>query len=131
MNPNHGSDGKFVAGSSAAAGTGDHAAVSPSLATRNVSGRAVPRAVPVTRHANAVSLGTEKPMSAREERVALNRRADESLYHSNTKALPANRDLIGTRIAPGRLDPRTSVPVSVGSGAKPRVRVKATRNYGL
>jgi hypothetical protein len=58
---NHDERGRYSVGSSAAAGSGDHLAVSPSPAVRNVSGRAVPRSKPVTRHSGAQSVGTDKP----------------------------------------------------------------------
>ena len=61
MNKNHDQQGRFSSGSDAGAATGDHAAVSPRLDVRNVSGRAVPRSKPITRHAGVPSVGTDKP----------------------------------------------------------------------
>lgn len=60
-NQNHDERGRFASGSNSGAATGDHAAVSPRGDVRNVSGRAVPRSKPVTRHAGAQSVGTDKP----------------------------------------------------------------------
>jgi hypothetical protein len=130
-NPNHDDRGRFASGSEAAAGTGNHQAVSPSTATRNVPGHGnVARSKPVVRHAGVQSLGTDTPSrlsAAAQERVTLNKRADASLYHQT--GIPATRDLIGTRTTPGKLDPRTSTLVK--GGPKPRIRVKATPDYGL
>jgi len=59
-NTNHDERGRFASGSNSGAATGDHLAVSPSTATRNVPGHGnVPRSKPVARHANAPSVGTE------------------------------------------------------------------------
>jgi hypothetical protein len=121
-NPNHDNRGRFASGSEAAAGVGDHTAVSPSTATRNVPGHGtVARSNPVARHAGAVSLGTERPMSAKEERRALNIRADASLYHKLDN--PPGAHLLGSIIQPGKLNPANSTLVS--GGPKPRIRVKA------
>ena len=60
MNPNHDEKtGQFSSGSSGAAATGDHQAVSPSATARNVAGRTVDRSRPVTRHNGARSVGTD------------------------------------------------------------------------
>ncbi len=124
-NPNHDEHGRFASGSSGAAASGDHLATSPSMATRNVAGRTVPRSQPVTRHAGAPSVGTERRLtSSAAERVALNRRVDEGHYPTASNAdVGMKTALIGSRIAPGKLDPRLSTLVS--GSAKPRVRVKA------
>jgi hypothetical protein len=58
-NSNHDERGRFSSGSDSAAGKGDHAAVSPHPALRNVSGRTVPRSKPITRHAGVQSVGTD------------------------------------------------------------------------
>jgi hypothetical protein len=127
-NPNHGQDGRFSSGSAGAAASGDHQAASPSLSTRNVSGRAVSRATPVTRH-TAPSVGTEPPRrlsASAAERVALNKRVDEGHFPKESNAdIGMKTALIGTRTAPGKLDPRLSSLVSVAAGGKPRIRVRA------
>jgi len=118
----HDARGRFTSGSNAASGTGDHQAVSPSQVTRNVPGHGtVARSKPVARHAGAVSLGTERPMSAKEERRALNIRADESSYHRLDN--PPGAHLLGPIIQPGKLNPANSTLIS--GGPKPRIRVKA------
>jgi hypothetical protein len=126
-NANHDARGRFASGSNSAAGSGDHQAVSPRADVRNVSGRTVPRSKPVTRHGGVQSLGTDAPRLGRAaaERVALNRRVDEGHYPTETNAdVGMKTALIGTRIAPGKLDPRLSTLVSGGPG-KPRVRARA------
>ena len=61
-NSNHDERGRFASGSNSGAATGDHLATQPANpALRNVSGRAVPRSKPVTRHGDAQSVGTDKP----------------------------------------------------------------------
>ncbi len=126
-NPNHDERGRFASGTAGAAADGDHLRVSPDTATRNVPGHGtVPRSQPVARHAGTPSVGTERRRltSAARERVELNRRVDESHYPTESNAdIGLKTALIGSRIAPGKLDPRSSTLVS--GGPKPRVRARA------
>ncbi len=59
MNNNHDEKtGRFAPGSSAAAANGHHEAVSPSPTHRNVNGLSLHRAIVVTKHNGADSVGT-------------------------------------------------------------------------
>ena len=107
-NSNHDERGRFSSGSDGAAASGDHAAVSPSMATRNVAGRNVPRSQPITRHNGAQSLGTDKPRfvatagglkpkvtstglsQAAREKVALGREVDRSYRATPQKKATCN-----------------------------------------
>lgn len=125
-NPNHDQRGRFSSGSSGAAATGNHMAVSPSTATRNVPGHGtVARSKPIARHAGEPSVGTERPRLSEAARANIIRGKgiDQRHYPIETDRTVANKTgLIGTRVAPGKLDPRLSTLVS--GGDKPRVRVK-------
>jgi hypothetical protein len=57
-NPNHDERGRFAAGSSSGAATGDHQRVSPNSERRNVGGLNVSRKVVVVAHNGADSVGT-------------------------------------------------------------------------
>ncbi len=57
-NPNHDEKGRFASGSSAAAASGHHEAVSPHPERRNVGGLNVSRKVTVVAHNGVPSVGT-------------------------------------------------------------------------
>jgi hypothetical protein len=57
-NPNHDERGRFAAGSSSGAASGDHQTASPHPERRNVNGLNVSRKVVVTKHNGADSVGT-------------------------------------------------------------------------
>ena len=142
-NPNHDEKGRFAAGSSEAAATGDHAKVSPDAARRNLPGHGnLPRSKVVGRHAGRNSVGTSSGgggggqgggghMSAKEERIKMRQQVDQRHMPNRTDAEVASMTALGqplgTRTAPGKLDPRQSSFVSAhgGTGGKPRVRVRA------
>jgi hypothetical protein len=127
-NSNHDERGRFASGSSSAAATGDHLAVSPSATTRNVEGRNVPRSKPVTRHADAPSVGTEGPRlsAAARDAIIRGKGIDQRAYPFRSDAdVGLRTTLMGPRpITPGKLDPRLSTLISA-SGPKPRIRVRA------
>jgi len=142
-NSNHDpANGRFTSGSSSAAGDGDHLATSPSTSTRNVPGAGtVSRATPITRHANAASVGTEKPgamskygpgvtsdpFGPKTNTIIKGKGVDFRHYgvSASDPSVAAKTDLgMPSRIRPGKLDPRLSTLVSA-AGAKPRVRVRA------
>lgn len=120
MNKNHDQQGRFSSGSDAGAATGDHAAVSPRLDVRNVSGRAVPRSKPITRHAGVPSVGTDKPRfiavagglkpavptrglrSAARERVAMLKEIDERHFPTPTDASVASKTDFGKPSLPSK-----------------------------
>ena len=125
-NPNHDQRGRFASGSAGGAATGDHQAVSPSLDTRNVDGKAIPRSQPITQHATP-SVGTEKPIrldsatspsrkaglgSARQDRIAAMRATDARHYgipgdeHARMDAVTLNRPKASITSSPGRFDAR-------------------------
>lgn len=152
-NKNHDpATGRFSEGSASGAATGDHGATSPSTATRNVPGHGtVARSKVISMHAHTPSVGTSSGgggssggsgggsnsggggrlgLAAR-EKVALNKRVDQTHFPPQTDADIANKTLLsGPRpIAPGKLDPRQSDLVSAhgGTGGKPRIRMRAAR----
>ncbi len=113
-NPNHDQRGRFSSGSAAAA-SGDHLAAMPAdKSMRHVPGHGtVDRSVPVVP-------GPRLSAAARDA-VIRGKGIDQRAYPNRT-TVPT--DLIGSRIAPGKLDPRQSTLISGGPG-KPRVRAKA------
>ncbi len=114
-NPNHDQRGRFSSGSAAAA-SGDHLAAMPhDTSKRSVPGHGtVDRSVPVVP-------GPRLSQAARDA-VIRGKGIDQRAYPNRT-TVPT--DLIGSRIAPGKLDPRLSTLVSGGPG-KPRVRARAS-----
>jgi hypothetical protein len=116
-NPNHDQRGRFASGSAAAA-SGDHLAAQPSdKSKRNVPGHGVvDRAVPVIR---------PRLSQAARDAIIRGKMTDQTHFPVTTDATVADKTLlIGSRLAPGKLDPRASTLVSGGPG-KPRVRVRA------
>jgi hypothetical protein len=116
-NPNHDQRGRFSSGSAAAA-AGDHLAAMPAdKSKRHVPGHGtVDRSVPVIR---------PRLSAAARDAIIRGKLTDQTHFPVTTDATVADKTLlIGSRLAPGKLDPRASTLVSGGPG-KPRVRVRA------
>jgi hypothetical protein len=141
-NPNHDERGKFASGSASGAATGDHGAVSPSTARRNVPGHGtVARSKVVAMHSHTPSVGTSSGggggggdgggggrlgLAAR-EKVALNRRVDQGHFPPQSNTDIGMKTVLGGHPSSGKLDPRQSDLISAhgGTGGKPRIRARA------